>query len=191
VTEGGAARIEANLDVFVQAAQHFWQKDRLRDTHDYQTRWSIPHEIPSDSDSPSPSYCEVQKRALRNLRAEYQNPLFVLKLEEAIQRNRIRGKVHLHVGLGNFPLDLVILIIDTVIPAKYTLPDGYWQKRCDSNLLFQVKKLEKTKTQVDWQALGLDLMSLLVKDEFTSGLRNRERVLLFMDYIKRRFIELL
>ncbi|KAJ5187907.1 hypothetical protein N7449_010901 [Penicillium cf. viridicatum] len=208
VIEGGVARIEANLDVFVQAVQHFWQKDRLRHTHDYQVGWCIQHEIPSDSDSPGPSYCEMKEDALHNLCTNCQNPLFVLKFEEAIQRNRIRGKVHLQVGFGNFPLDLAILIIDTVCPAKYTaievqnarnlleafqwtLPDGYWQKRCDSSLLFEVKKLKKTKAQVDWQALGLDLMSLLVEDEFTSGLRNRERVLLFMGRIKRRFIELL
>lgn len=76
-------------------------------------------------------------------------------------------------------------------PFSGSLQDGYWRKRCDSRLLFEVKKLEKTKTQVDWQALGLDLMSLLVEDELNSGLRNRERFLLFMDHIKRRFIELL
>lgn len=215
VIEGGVARIEESLDVFVQAAQHFWQKDKLRDTYAYETRWSIPDDIPAESDdipaesdSSSLSYCEMEKRALRTARANCQNPLFVLKLEEAIQRNRIRRKVHLHVGFGNFPLDLAILIIDTVIPAKYTaievqnarnlleafqwtLPDGYWRKRCDSSLLFEVKELEKTKTQMGWQALGLDLMSLLVEDEFTSGLRNRERILLFMDHIKRRFIEFL
>lgn len=208
VIEGGVAHIEANLDVFVQAVKHFWQKDRLRHTHDYQVGWCIQHEIPSDSDSPGPSYCKMKEDALHNLCTNCQNPLFVLKLEDAIQRNRIRGKVHLHVGFGNFPLDLAILIIDTVCPAKYTaievqnarnlleafqwtLPDGYWQKRCDSSLLFEVKKLKKTKVQVDWQALGLDLMSLLVEDGSTSGLRNRERVLLFMDRIKRRFVELL
>ncbi|KAJ5940485.1 hypothetical protein N7516_000653 [Penicillium verrucosum] len=208
VVEGGVARIEENLDVFVQAAQHFWQKDRLRETHAYKTRWCIPRDIPAESDSSSLSYCEMEKRALHTARASCQNPLFVLKLEEAIQRNRKRRKVHLHVGLGNFPLDLAILVIDTVIPAKYTaievqnarnlleafqwtLPDGYWRKRCDSSLLFEVKVLEKTKTQMDWQALGLDLMGLLVEDEFTSGLRNRERILLFMDHIKKRFIEFL
>ncbi|KAJ5800484.1 uncharacterized protein N7518_002552 [Penicillium psychrosexuale] len=201
--EGGITRIEANLDIFVQAAQHFWQKDRLRDTQDFRTRWS---EMPSNSDSPGQSDSEI-KRALRNLREICQNPLFVLKLEEAIQRNQKRGKVHLHTGFRNFPLDLAMLIIDTVCPAdntaieiqnarnlleafQWTLPDSYWQKRCDCSLLFEVKKLKKAKTQLDWQALGLDLISLLVEDEFTSCLRNRERVLLYMDHIKRRFIEL-
>ncbi|KAJ5842072.1 hypothetical protein N7534_011902, partial [Penicillium rubens] len=168
--EGGITRIEVNLAVFVQAAQHFWQKDRLRDTHDYQTRWSIQHEILSDPDSPSPSYCEMEERALRNMRASCQNPLFVLKLEEAIQRNRIRGKY-------TYTSDSVQNARNLLEAFRWTLPDGYWQKRCDSSLLFEVKKLKKTKTQVDWQALGLDLMSLLVEDEFTSGLRNRERVL--------------
>ena len=206
VIEGGIVRIELNLDAFVQAAQHFWKKDRLRVMHDYETRWHIDDEIPSDSDSSSTSYSKREEKMFRNLRASYQNPLFVPKLEEAMQRNRINGKVHLHVGFGNIPLDLALQIIDTVIPAKYTaievqnarnlleafrwtLPDGYWQKRCDSSLLFELKNLKKTKSQVDWKAFGLDLMNLLVEDKCTSGLMNRERVLLFMDHIKKRFVE--
>lgn len=207
MVEGGVARIEANLDVLVRAAQRFWQKDRLRETYDYQVRWSTLPESPPP-DLPLPSYDEWGEKCFHRLRISCQNPLFVLKLEEAIQRNRIRGKVYLHVGLGEFPLDLAIQIIDTVCPADYTaidvqnarnllqafqwtLPDGYWQRRCDSSLLFEVKTLKKIKARVDWQALGLDLMGLLAEDESTSGLGTRERILLYMDHIKRRFLELL
>ncbi|KXG51439.1 uncharacterized protein PGRI_094510 [Penicillium griseofulvum] len=181
-------------------------------------------EIPPDSDSPStpysdgispdsystsPSSRKKEERFFRTMRARDLNPLFVPKLEEAMQRNRIRGKVHPHVGFGNFPLHLAILIIDAVIPAKYTaidvqnarnlleafrwtLPDGYWQKRCDSSLLFELTNLKKTKSQMDWQALGLDVLSrLLIEDKSTNGLMNRERVLLVMNHIKKRFIKLL
>ena len=208
VTEGGVSRIEANLNVFVQAAKHFWQKDKLRDTPAFRARWYTRPKNPSDSDSPGVFDGKMSDTGHRVMRASNQNPLFVPKLEEAIQRNRIKRKVHIRVGFDGFPLDLAILIIDAVCPAEYTaievqnarnllkafqwtLPDGYWQKRCDSSLAFEVNRLKKTKTRVDWQALGLDVMSLLVEDEFTSGLRNRELGLLYMDRIRRRFIEFL
>ncbi|CDM31454.1 unnamed protein product [Penicillium roqueforti FM164] len=61
--------------------------------------------MPSDSDSPGQSDSEI-KRALRNLREICQNPLSVLKLAEAIQRNQIRRKVHVHTGF--------------LCPAEYT-----------------------------------------------------------------------
>ncbi|KAJ9489150.1 hypothetical protein VN97_g4136 [Penicillium thymicola] len=127
----------------------------------------------------------MKEDTIHNLCTNCQNPLSVLKVEEAIQRNRIRGKVPLHVG---FEVQNTRNLLEAF---QWTLPDGYWQKRCDPSLLLEVKELKKTNTQVDWQALGLDLMSLLVEDEFTSGLRNREHTLLFMGHIKRRFIELL
>jgi hypothetical protein len=231
VIEGGIVRIELNLDAFVQAACHFWKKDS-RVICDYEDRIvneissdsdelslesvelsfdSVelppdPDEIPPESYSTSPFSRKREERFFRKMRARDLNPLFVPKLEEAMQRNRIRGKVHLHVGFGSFPLDLAILIIDAVIPAKYTaidvqnarnlleafrwtLPDGYWQKRCDSSLLFELKNLKKTKSQMDWQALGLDVMSLLIEDKTTSGLMNRERVLLVMNHMRKRFIK--
>ncbi|KAJ5184212.1 hypothetical protein N7492_001828 [Penicillium capsulatum] len=200
VVEGGIARVEANLDVFVRAAQHFWQKDRLRDAEHHLIRFG---DIPPDPNSSSRAHKER-----RVLRLYCQNPLFVLKLEEAIQRNRIRQIGNRRVGFGDFPLELAIMIIDTVCPAEYTaievqnarslleafqwtLPDGYWRKRCDVSPLFEVKRLVKTKARVDWQALGLDMMSLLVEDEVNSGLRAREYVLSLMDGIKRRFFEVL
>ena len=114
--------------------------------------------------------------------------------------------IHLHSRFDCVPLDVAIMVAEHVCPVNYTssdventcnmllafqwtLPDWFWQRRCKQDLVFELDELRKDGSLVDWQALSLDVMSLLADREWftSSGLGNRQRVLNRMIEIKRAF----
>lgn len=60
-----------------------------------------------------------------------------------------------------------------------------------NDLFIELDELKKSKSPVDWQVLGLGLMSLVSDQEWycSSGFGNRERVLGILVEMKKAYLE--
>ncbi|KAJ6017492.1 hypothetical protein N7451_000871 [Penicillium sp. IBT 35674x] len=129
----------------------------------------------------------------------YQNPLVIPALQKVITREKSRaGNTQSRPGLNIFPMEIKIMISEWVCPIDYILndieniqnvviafqwksPDWFWRGRLKlkEGLLFELDILRNSGSPVDWQTLRLDLMDLLLDQEWYSrcGLPNRERII--------------
>jgi hypothetical protein len=69
---------------------------------------------------------------------------------------------------------------------QWKLPDSYWQRRCNPNLVFEVQDVIKAGTQIDWAYFCLGLHELLLQDDWycNSGLYFRGRILDLIESIR-------
>lgn len=78
---------------------------------------------------------------------------------------------------------------------QWKVPDTYWQRRCNKDLIFEFDDLimSKKKGVIDWQFLCLGIEELLVNYDwyYSSGLRNRGRTLQLLQRIKGIFLSML
>ncbi|KAL3484489.1 hypothetical protein BJX62DRAFT_248369 [Aspergillus germanicus] len=112
--------------------------------------------------------------------------------------------------VSRLPVELALMIVDliwcgrplcqeriddtrnTLEAFQWTLPDSYWKKRCEPELVYEVGDLEASGKPVDWAVFCLGLEELMVDPHWfcVSGLRFRQRILRVLKGIKERFEEI-
>ena len=120
------------------------------------------------------------------------SPLIIPEIQTAIEHAQNIKPSGTYFDL---PLELKMMIVEVAYPQDarnmllafgWILPESFWKSRfsIDDHLLFEMKSFKETSF-AKWQAIGLDLVSVLQnKQEFwLSGLANRERVLKIIDSI--------
>ncbi|KAL1855561.1 hypothetical protein Plec18167_004100 [Paecilomyces lecythidis] len=123
----------------------------------------------------------------------------VLRLNE--QKPRCPAKA------ADLPLEIAVTIIDLIYQSQphsleriedtrnilvafgWTLPNTYWQSRCNPRLVFEVDDLIREGRVIDWAEFCLGLEELLLDEDWycNSGLNNRGRTLKLFEGIKERF----
>ncbi|PLB46385.1 hypothetical protein P170DRAFT_427707 [Aspergillus steynii IBT 23096] len=118
--------------------------------------------------------------------------------------------IHNHM-VSMMPIEIAVMIIDMIYRGQkhsqarindtwnalyafqWTLPDTYWQSRCNPELVFEIDDLAQSGKAVDWPYLCLGLEELLLDEDWycNSGLNNRGRTMSIMSGIRKRFLVLL
>jgi hypothetical protein len=90
----------------------------------------------------------------------------------------------------NFTGNDIKNIKNMLLTFQWKFPEFFWRARL-KDLFIELDELKKAKTPVDWQVLGLGLMSLVSDRESYcySSLGNRERVLGRVVEIKKAYLE--
>lgn len=176
---------EINLKHLVLSSRKYWRNQKLRGLVSGRIRWFSPDQV---LQVPNQYGCDF-----------YQNPLMIPALQEVITREKSRaGNMQSRPGLTGFPLEINTMISEWVCPIDYILkdvknmrnmvlafqwklPDWFWRRRLmlNEDSLFELDILQKSGSPVDWQILRLDLMDLLLDQEWysRSGLPNRKRII--------------
>lgn len=122
--------------------------------------------------------------------------------------NSGQGHPGIHSQAFCLPLDIAVMVVDLIYETqphcqqriddirnlleafRWTLPDTYWQARCNTELLFELDDLIKSGTAVKWSGLCLGIEELLLDDNWycNSGLNNRARTLKQLNGIKEGFL---
>jgi hypothetical protein len=109
------------------------------------------------------------------------------------------------------PLDIAMTIVDLIYETqphcqqrinnirnlleafRWSLPNTYWQARCNTQLLFELDDLIKAGTAANWSGLCLGVEELLLDDNWycNSGLNYRAQTLKLLNGIKENFLRLL
>lgn len=190
--DGGTTYIEANLDRFIRAARKYWRGNKFLWGLD-NWAWQMY------------GWEECQERAVMEFYHGcdvYQNPLVDPKVRKIIDQARPAKSNRPCSQFIRLPLDVVTLIAEQVCPVSYTaadvenmrnmlaafqwvLPECFWNARCRRDVIFELNDMKKTNSHVDWEALRLDLMSLLADEQ--SALYNRARIMGIICSIKSNF----
>lgn len=171
----GATFGQTQLQKFIRAAQRYWSSNKL---------WGI-------IDDGGYNFYLWYHKGLLGSNVQH-SPLIIPEIQTAIEHAQNIKPSGTYFDL---PLELKMMIVEVAYPQDarnmllafgWILPESFWKSRfsIDDHLLFEMKSFKETSF-AKWQAIGLDLVSVLQnKQEFwLSGLANRERVLKIIDSI--------
>lgn len=134
------------------------------------------------------------------------NPAVVPEIERIIEKaTQITNEEIPSSAFPQIPLDIALQIVDTtrllsmadtrnmLVVFGWRLPDSYWKRCCDMDLIFEYDDLCKINSQVvDWQFVGLSTGVLLENPGWChKGLKTRCQIFGLLRQINTIFLDLL
>lgn len=210
----GLDLIKANLKLFLTAVEQFWaQNADLWDRSLSRAEANYDRQLdacPDDSsDLPSETESEIYDSYDVIL---CQNPAVVPRIQEIIEQatqshSESPPQPTPSSLVSHVPLDIAIQIVECskLVGIKDTrnmlaafgwrLPDSYWKKSCNMDLIFEYADLHKANCPVDWQFIGLATEELMGdpkwKNDSACGLGTRLWIFRQLEQIKSVFLDLL
>jgi hypothetical protein len=205
----GHGVVKQDLRAFTQAVEIYWRAadrtlwmpDLIHDTDDYPCY-----------DNAAPwikQYCTRYAADFNRIHMS-ESPLIIRDIQALIamatqeHEKTLGHAVKLHSIVADIPVEIIMMIVDTIYQSRppcheriqdtrnvleafqWKLPDSYWQRRCNPNLVFEVQDVIKAGTQIDWTYFCLGLHELLLQDDWycNSGLYFRGRILDLIECIR-------
>jgi hypothetical protein len=205
----GHGVVKQDLRAFTQAVEIYWRAadrtlwmpDLIHDTDDYPcydnaAPW-IKQYCPRYAADFNRTHMSESPLIIRDIQA-----LIAMATQE--HEKPLGHTMKLHSIVADIPVEMIMMMVDTIYQSRppcheriqdtrnvleafqWKLPDSYWQRRCNPNLVFEVQDVIKAGTQIDWAYFCLGLHELLLQGDWycNSGLYFRGRILDLIECIR-------